>query len=239
MSILRDIKSLLKQEWKRYAIILLSIVLLYIVIQLSICSGKVQQSMSTEKWTYIPILEKEDVDVFKKYLEKGNRCFEFGSGYGTIYIAKLNNIDKVKSIENDIEWYEKIESKIQEEKLGDFVDLVYVNTNSDHTSWGYPRTSDLGKFRNYYTAYDPSFKADIIYIDGRFRVSCGLDLINKIDTTTYVMVDDFTNRPWYQDLLKYYDKEECGKLLVVLKKKHLINRDELNNDIEKYKFDSR
>lgn len=192
-----------------------------------------------EKWSEVPHLENKDMVMFKRYLEKGTRCFEFGCGWGTIWIAKLPNIERLKSIENDIVWYEKITKRIEEEKLENIAEICYVDTDSNHSGWGFPKSKNLEKWRNYYASYSPSFNADIILIDGRFRVSCGLDLVRKIETITFVMIDDFLNREHYHVLLKYYDKVECGKIAVILKKKLLINEEELDADIKKYQLDNR
>ena len=242
MNTAQFLKEFLKKNWKDILILLLGSILFCIII-ISMISGIKEKYEKTiepkNNWGYLPHLEDDDIKIFRKYLEKGNRCFEFGCGYSTLYIAKIPNIEKVISIENNIEWFEKIEQKIEDEKMGDIIQLKYIDTDSDHSSWGFPKSKNLKKFRNYYTSYDIEFKADTIFIDGRFRISCALDILDKIDTTIWVIIDDFSNRPEYHVLLKYYEKEECGKILVVLKKKSLLNKDELEKDKEFYKLDER
>lgn len=186
---------------------------------------------------YKPVLLNRDYELLLKYLKMGKNCFEFGSGYSTVWISKLDNIGKIISVENDKIWYDKITELVKKEGVYNIVSIKYVDTDSDGSSWGTPKSQNLIKWKNYYTSYQPEYKSNVIYIDGRFRVSCALDLVCKIDTSTYVFIDDFKNRYYYHVVLKYYDIHDCGKLAVVLVKKHIIDYEKLEKDIELYSTD--
>jgi len=58
----------------------------------------------------------------------------------------------------------------------------------------------------YVQSYKTEYNADIILIDGRFRVACGLDIFSKIRNNTLVFIHDYNNRKKYHILEKYYIK---------------------------------
>lgn len=82
-------------------------------------------------------------------------------------------------------------------------------------------------------------KADIILIDGRFRVSCALKSYNIIDLDTILVFDDFLNRKHYHIILEYFKiinktKDNCMTILQKIPGK--IIPEEL---IKKYEIDPR
>jgi len=58
-------------------------------------------------------------------------------------------------------------------------------------------------------------QADVILIDGRFRVSCFLYSLINAKKDSIIIFDDYLNRPWYhivEDVIPLYDK--CGRQAV-------------------------
>lgn len=208
--------------------------ILLIVILLGI---KLKEKYSpSEEEIVVPHLLNEDRILFEQYLSQIQRYFEFGSGKSTIYALRFPNIQAIRSIENERNWYQQVKQKVQGHSK---VELHYVDTNSDNKPWGYPQTKNLEKFRNYFQSYLSEFNADLVMIDGRFRVSCCLDLYPKIRPDTLVFFDDFLNRPHYHHVLEYYDIVVTGKVAVVLKKKPKVDLNRLAHSIQQYEMDPR
>ena len=69
-----------------------------------------------------PYMTQNEILFFKKYLKKSNTYLEFGSG-GSTYFAIKNGINKITSIETDLNWVNKllknetISSKIKNKEL--------------------------------------------------------------------------------------------------------------------------
>ena len=75
----------------------------------------------------------------------------------------------------------------------------------------------------YIQSYKKEYNADIILIDGRFRVACGLDIFNKIRNDTIVLIHDYINRKSYHILEDYYLKLEIWDTLVAFIKRPNVN----------------
>lgn len=177
-----------------------------------------------------PHMSSRDIEIFELYLKGSRIYFEFGSGYSTIFAAQFNSIQKIFTVENDVRWAKLVKSfKIPKIKI------IYVDTNSDNSRLGRPKTKDFDKISNYFTTYHKKYKADLMLIDGRFRVNCALDILSKISNSTYVLFDDFNNRPEYYVILNYYKVVERGDKLVVLNKRTDINLAKLEKDMIKYR----
>lgn len=184
----------------------------------------VNSNISNPNMSLKPHFTETDQKLFDKYLEKSKRYFEFGSGNSTIYVASKPHITFLGSIENEQNWYNQTKTNLKNVQRSSELELIYnyIHTHSDGMPWGNPRKVDSIAFKNYYSSYKPEYNADLILIDGRFRVSCCLDLYHKIGMDTVIFFDDFLNRPYYHDILQYFDIIESGNVAVVLKKK--LNR---------------
>jgi hypothetical protein len=90
---------------------------------------------------------------------------------------------------------------------------VWVNLG-DLTKWGRPKSY---KYRSSFIDYISgvwNFKsqADVILIDGRFRVACFLYSLIHAKKDSIIIFDDYLNRPWYhivEDVIPLHDK--CGR----------------------------
>ena len=73
--------------------------------------------------------------------------------------------------------------------------------------------------KKYIQAYKPEYNADIIFIDGRFRVACGLDVFHKIRADTLVLIHDYNDRPHFHILENYYIKVKSWDTLAAFFKR--------------------
>jgi hypothetical protein len=70
--------------------------------------------------------------------------------------------------------------------------------------------SSLRDWVNYTRAYRRGFNADLVFIDGRSSVACGLNVLPLTSDETIVMCHDLTSCPYYFDVLKDYDLNEIA-----------------------------
>jgi hypothetical protein len=183
------------------------------------------------------IFSLNDLKMFLKYLDKATYYLEYGSGYSTYQALIRNNLKKIISVESDIEWINKLKKLI---KNNTKIDFKYCDMKTLPNSLGYPGSdSNLSHWVNYSNAIlslDKNFlsKLDLVLIDGRFRVACGLKCYNCISDNCLILFNDFLNRKSYHIILDYYeiiDKTDNNKM-VVLKKK--IGKNISKELIEKY-----
>ena len=68
-------------------------------------------------------------------------------------------------------------------------------------------------------ALDGPATADLVLVDGRFRIASALSVLNERDHDTIVAIHDFAIRSRYAPVLQFFDTIETVRNLVVLKAK--------------------
>ena len=138
-----------------------------------------------------PLFKKNDINLFNKYINQSKVYFEYGCG-GSTYLASLcDNIQKIYTVESDIEWLNKVKFNINIKK-----DITYIYNEMDTkpNTYGIPgkNATDIQKieYSNKFIRTLPN-NVDTILIDGRFRVACVLKLYPYINKNTIIIFDDF------------------------------------------------
>jgi hypothetical protein len=157
-------------------------------------------------------------------MKESNIYFEFGAG-GSTNIASYYNL-KIYSVESDINWHKKLKEN--------HINGNFITIDLKANYFGYPaKNISLDILKKYIQAYDSKYNADIILIDGRFRVACGLDIFNKIRNDTIVLIHDYMHRIEYHILEKYYLRiATWDTLSAFIKNEKIINISK--NDYDKY-----
>lgn len=161
-----------------------------------------------------PFMQNKELKAFLSFMKPNLTYFEFGSG-GSTNVASYYKL-KVYSVESDILWHNKLKkNKIK---------ANYLTVNLKTNLWGYPgKDTTIEDWKRYFQAYKSKYMADIIFIDGRFRVICGLDIFPKIRNDTLVLVHDY-NRDTYHILEKYYIKvRKWGNLCAFFKNPNITS----------------
>ena len=140
----------------------------------------------------------EELLAFMSFLTKNTIFFETGSGCSSI-IANLY-AKKVISIEGSKIWYEKgIKNGLNNS-------LIFKDIKSDNNKWSIPGAkNNLKYWKNYFQSYRKEYNADIIFIDGRFKVATAMDIFNKIKDDTIILIHEYKSRPLYYILEEYYN----------------------------------
>lgn len=166
----------------------------------------------------------EIVDLVS-YLERGTKMLEIGGGHSTIFLSRL--VKKLVTIEHNLEWSKTIENNMKNSNADWILHVVEPNWAQTHPF----QPAEPGQFENYVnfisTLDDNQF--DVILVDGRDRVRCSLQSINKLKREGILLIHDFWNREKYHTLLQnneldlILDSNSYGKIqnntLVAFKKK--------------------
>ena len=140
----------------------------------------------------------EELIAFMSFLTKDTIFFETGSGCSSMianYYAK-----KVISIEGSKIWYEKgIKNGLNNS-------LILKDLKSGDNNWSVPGAkSSIEDRKAYFQSYQKDYNADVILIDGRFKIATALDIFNKIRDDTIVLIHEYKSRPPYFILENYYN----------------------------------
>jgi hypothetical protein len=172
-----------------------------------------------------PLFKKNDINLFKKYINQSKIYFEYGCG-GSTYLASLcNNIEKIYTVDSDIEWLNKVGLHINKKKN---ITYIYNEMLTIPNTYGIPgkNATDIQKieYSNKFIKILPN-NVDTILIDGRFRVACVLKLYPYINENTIIIFDDFLDRPYYHNIILNYfnliDYTNDNCMAILQKKKNL------------------
>lgn len=118
--------------------------------------------------------------------------FEFGGGGSTLWLADLGA--RVTVAEHDREWFE-----VLREQLGDTAVTLLSEPSTEGTIGS---VKSPGMFFDDYVgliAGQPDEHFDLVIVDGRARVGCGLAAMSKIRPGGTLLLDD-SHRPRYEPL---------------------------------------
>tara|TARA_B100000900_G_scaffold268860_1_gene229530 strand:- start:232 stop:804 length:573 start_codon:yes stop_codon:yes gene_type:complete len=154
------------------------------------------------------ILFNGDDYLFKSYLKNCNIYFEYGVGDSTIWVLE-NTSSRIISVDTDKKWIKKIDISKNKKRIN----LNWINLG-DLGNWGRPKSYKYRKYFNDYinNVWKFDLKADVILIDGRFRVACFLFSLINSKEDSIIIFDDYINRPHYhvvEEVIKMH--ENCGR----------------------------
>jgi hypothetical protein len=146
---------------------------------------------------------------FIENLKKDQDVLEWGSGASTPVIAE--RVKSVLSIEHNLEWYNKVSSNLPSNGK-----VVYTPTKYPH-DWRKDGDGNPDNFEDYINYPLDKGKFDLIFIDGRARVTCASVCSKICKDDTIILVDDFTperiKNNNYGKMYEYFDLiEQVGAL---------------------------
>lgn len=173
-------------------------------------------------------MTEKEIKILSEYMDISEIYFEFGSGGSTDLAINKKNIKKIYSVDTDEKWLDKFNN--------DKLKKIYIDVGPVG-KLGVPLNNN--KKQNW-ELYSRSINdiidiPDLILIDGRFRVACGLQSWLKITNKTNVIIHDFKKRKNYHILLEFYNVIKSENQLIVLNKKN--TKLDVNKIYEKYKYE--
>ena len=177
-----------------------------------------------------PHMTDSEILLFNKILDESTIYYEFGCGGSTNVALNKKNITKVYSIDTDKNWLNKFDHP----KLH----KTYIDVGETEDFGNPVNESKIDNWKLYSASIDEiSDEPDTVFIDGRFRVACGVKTWFNVSEKTNVLIHDFTGRTHYHELLNLYDiKATCEQLVLLSKKASTVD---LNEMYDRYKHDIR
>lgn len=117
----------------------------------------------------IPWITYSAIEFLKEKLNSTMELFEYGSGNSTIYYS--TKVKKIIAIEHDKEWYDKIKFGLAENAKIIYKKLEY---NGEYCRI-------IKEFEN---------KFDVVIVDGRDRVNCVKNSIDRLKENGIIILDD-------------------------------------------------
>lgn len=159
---------------------------------------------------------------------------EFGSGGSTI-LAALCNVHNLYSVDSSHDWLDRL--------------ALSPVWNVSRTSWyrfwadigpladfGTPRLNAHSGFDKYSRVFDliPSATAQVIFVDGRFRVACALLSLRFMGPGSLLVVHDYT-RQHYHVIEEFYKKIDQTETLAVFQRRDVVNLTRWYELVDQYK----
>ena len=121
---------------------------------------------------------KRELIAFLSFLTSNTTYFETGSGCSSI-IAKYYT-KKSYAVEGCKKFYEiGIKNGLKN-------NLLFYDLKPDNPIWSYPgKKSTIDDWKKYFQSYNKSYNADVILIDGRFKVATAMDII--LSTSNHII----------------------------------------------------
>ena len=162
-----------------------------------------------------PHFSEIELIAFLSFLTKNTTYFETGSGCSSL-IAKYYT-KRSYAVEGCKEWYE------QGIKNGLKDNLIFHNLKPDNSScWSPGKNSNINDWKKYFQSYDKNYNADVILLDGRFKIATAMDIFDKINDDTILFIHEYQKRTSYYILESYYDYVyHWGTLVAFVKKKNI------------------
>lgn len=179
----------------------------------------------------VPLMPSVERDAYNFFVEKATHILEYGGGGSTIWITSLGK--KCTCVENSGSWIEIIENKVESKGQTENLNILFANTGVTG-AYGMPVFGNwscdvFGKGLKYvlrpYLSMEVN-KFDMVFIDGRWRVSCCLFSAIMLPADTPILLDDFERSRRYEVLFTFFEIQFFGRL-AHLKLKEGVNRDHL------------
>lgn len=152
---------------------------------------------------FTPLMNKNEYTFIEKYLSQDDILLEWGSGNSTLYFSGI--VDRVISIEHDIDYYYLVKNTIDSFNINN-INLYYVPKNI-----GKNREEQFFDYIQF--PIKNNLKFHKILIDGRARKYCAMNIHNYINEDVVIFIHDFNfsnvegydDDNYFNDILNYYD----------------------------------
>lgn len=137
-----------------------------------------------------PMLFDGDDEVFLAALRDARVYFEYGVGLSTNWVDQ-NTDARIVSVDTSREWIDHVKASLSRDGHSiNFIDLGPIG------NWGMPESFEKrDKFIDYVEGpWSFASDADVVLIDGRFRIACFLNSLLRANAGTKIIFDDYAER---------------------------------------------
>lgn len=161
-----------------------------------------------------------EIERLKAELVGCRTYLEFGCGGSTV-LAAQSPAARVVSVDNQREWVERClaEPSVADRVRAGTATVRFVDTGPTGR-WGKPADdSARDRWEDYsagiWASLDPP--PDVVLLDGRWRLACGLQALAHCDDDARILVHDWLGRKTYRRLLKHAELVDLVDTLAVLR----------------------
>jgi len=169
-----------------------------------------------------------EIGVLRECFSKATSLVEFGSGGSTQLAVQSPTLRRIWSVESDPGWIETLRGlpEVSQAEAGGRLHLIDADIGATG-EYGMPvDASARERWPRYYQTVwtDPAtVEADLVLIDGRFRVACALEALARCRPHTILLFHDFWNRTPYHPVLAFTDWLGSCDSLAILRRKPVID----------------
>ena len=154
----------------------------------------------------------------ERRFKNANSYLEFGSG-GTTALACHSGVQRITSVETDLSF---LSSLIQRYSLRRFIDTGRLSMRHVEVGrtgkWGYPRTTPPDRqIENYLSWPKMVPDADLVLLDGRFRVATAAECAIRYDANTEILIHDYQDREQYRIVESFMTLTDCTDSLAMFR----------------------
>jgi len=186
----------------------------------------------------MPAMLPDEIACYTAHLCQSRKVVEYGSGGSTVLALSFGV--QLLSIESDAAWMnEKVRpiDTVQQAERDGRATFVHVDIGPTR-EWGQP-VDDRSKhtWPNYPVApWRHWDTADLVLVDGRFRVACTLESILRATPETRIVIHDFWNRTEYHAVLPFLDWQQSVETLGVFRRRPEIDRRRVEDLLGDYRY---
>jgi len=172
--------------------------------------------------------------ALKDLISTANNILEYGAGGSTVYAYKNNKT--VTTVETDKDYLDNLLEYCDNAEL---IKPIYVDVGNT-TDWGYSLQLPKGfnTIRQYIRIPWDTDTFDLVIVDGRFRAATFMYSWNRAEPGTTFFWDDFSNRPYYHEILQHLVPEAyVGRAAIFVKENNWFEFGD--ETIHKYVSDQR
>jgi len=126
----------------------------------------------------VPWMAYPMIQFLQDRLHPGLNLVEYGSGFSTLFFSR--HAGKVDAVEHNREWFESISKRLPDNANVDFIETA---NRREYVGYVENRNAD----------------ADVVVVDGRFRVECAALSAEVLKKSSVIVVDD-TDRERYREI---------------------------------------
>ena len=159
---------------------------------------------------------KLDVQLFTSVVTNpySKKYLEYGCRGSTEIVAKKTKMSIV-SVDSSTEWPCKVERRVGSLGWQDDFTVVHVKIGKLR-EWGHPTYRKfMHAWPDYSGVSENHTDADIVFVDGRFRMACILQIILSATNNPTIVVHDFWDKSGYHEVLPFLHVVNKGDTLLV------------------------
>jgi hypothetical protein len=187
-----------------------------------------------------PHMSAGETRLYASLLDVATEYLEYGCGGSTILAAERPLL-RSTSIDSDPNWITALRQQKLIEAAEDEGRLRLLHVDIGPVAeWGRPKDMSRVKSWPEYSQrpwLDAGYAPDFIFIDGRFRVACALEVILHMRENAVLAIHDFWNRPDYHPVLPYLVWLASVDTLGVFKRRENIALASITTELNRYHLD--